>query len=472
MHHKHPLIHQLGLALQNELQGFVLFDAFSVNKNELVLVFNKIDQWLSLKLIIEARTFFVQFYNYPIERKGSTYILFNELKNTSFESIKLHENERSFRIVFKNNKSLVFKLYGSMANVLYFENENLAGLFRPQIESDKHLLLTNYLPLEVSEINDQLVEYFYIYHDEKDFPVLDLTANAATEKQEFNSIIEAYNEFTKQYLGRYFYTQKRNQLIQQCEGELKRWKPALVNASKALLFLQNNARNEEIGHIIMANLHNMQKGNEILNTIDFYTNESIKVNLKVNLNPQENAQYYYKKARNQKKEEQLLTNKIKQAAEKVELNEAKLGLVLAAQTMRDLKQFELPISKQKSKLENIEKFKVFQFKGYKIYVGKSAANNDELTVKFAHKNDLWLHAKGVSGSHVIIKHQNNGVFDKEAIVYAAQLAAYYSKSKGSEMVPVMYCLKKFVRKPKGAEPGKVFVEKEDIILVTPKIQND
>jgi hypothetical protein len=57
------------LALQKKLQGFVFFDAFSVNKNELVLVFNKIDQWLSLKLIIEARTFFVQFYDYPIASK-------------------------------------------------------------------------------------------------------------------------------------------------------------------------------------------------------------------------------------------------------------------------------------------------------------------------------------------------------------------------------------------------------------------
>ena len=470
MHYKHPLIHQLGLALQKELQGHVFFDAFSVNKNELVLVFNNIDQWLSLKLVIEARTFFIQFYDYPIERKGGSYVLFNHLKNTGFQTLKLHENERSFRLVFKNNKSLVFKLYGSLANVLYFENENLAELFRPQIESDKHLLLTNFLPLEETINEEKLAEQFFIYHDEKEFPVLDLTAKAGSENQVFTSLLAAYNEFTKLYLGKYFYTQKKEKLIQQCEAELKRWRPIAVNASQALTYLQSNARNEEIGHIIMANLHVMQKGKESFDTLDFYTNNTINIKLKANLNPQENAQYYYKKARNQKNEEQLLATKITLAQEKVLANEAKLAVVLAATSMRNLKQFETPISKQKSKLEQRETYREFNHNGFRIMVGKSAANNDELTLKVAHKNDLWLHAKGVSGSHVVIKHQSKNMFTNDVIQYAAQLAAYYSKSKGSAMVPVIYTPKKFVRKPKGAEPGQVFVEKEEIILVEPKLK--
>ncbi|MES2381940.1 MAG: NFACT RNA binding domain-containing protein [Bacteroidota bacterium] len=469
MHHKHPLIHQLGLTLQKHLQGYLFYDAFSVNKNELVLVFNQIDRWLSIKLIIEARTFFVQFYDYPMERKGSTYILFESLKQASVEGIYLHENERSFRIVFKNNQSLVFKLYGSLANVLLFDGEQLTDLFRPQIESDKQATLAQFTALENAEYQPVLSDSFYIVQDEKGFPVLQ---NEATDKPVLytgESLLEVYNEFSRQYLGKWFFTQKRDQLKQQCEGELKRWRPVAQNATQALQYLQSNARNEELGHIIMANLHTMQKGAEHLNTLDFYTNEPIQIKLKANLNPQENAQYYYKKARNQKNEEQLLANKIKQAQEKVQANEEKLAIVLAAETMRDLKAFELPVSKQKSKLEQREQYRVFTYKGFKILVGKSAANNDELTLKIAHKNDLWLHAKGVSGSHVIIKHQNKNTFTTDVITYAAQIAAYYSKSKGSAMVPVIYTPKKFVRKPKGAEPGQVFVEKEEILLVEPKL---
>ncbi len=469
MHSKHPFIHQLGIALKNNLQGYLFFDAFSVNKNELVLVFNNIDKWLSMKLIIEARTFFIQFYDYPIERKGSTYVLFNELKNSPFIDLKLHENERSFRLVFKNNLSLVFKLYGSLANVLLFDDENLISLFRSQIESDKHLLLSNFTKLESADIQNSMPTRFYVYENEKQFPVLNIEPHNSGENKEYDSVFEAFNEFTRQYLGRYFFTQKKEKLIQQSQGELKRWKPIAENASNALNFLKNNARNEEIGHIIMANLHLMKKGEETLETTDFYTNLPISIKLKANLNPQENAQYYYKKARNQKNEEQLLATKIEQAKQKIAINEEKLAIVLAAQSMRDLKQFDLPIGKQKKQEEQRETYRTFMQNGWKILVGKSASNNDELTLKVAQKNDLWLHAKGVSGSHVVIKNQNNKPFPNEVIHYAAQLAAYYSKSKGSAMVPVIFTPKKFVRKPKGADPGQVFVEKEELILVEPKI---
>jgi predicted ribosome quality control (RQC) complex YloA/Tae2 family protein len=102
-------------------------------------------------------------------------------------------------------------------------------------------------------------------------------------------------------------------------------------------------------------------------------------------------------------------------------------------------------------------------------VGKNAANNDLLTIRYAHKNDLWLHAKDVSGSHVVIKQQSQ-TFPIAVITYAAQLAAYYSKLKGSTLVPVSYTLKKYVRKPKGMEPGQVIVDREEVILVEPKLE--
>jgi predicted ribosome quality control (RQC) complex YloA/Tae2 family protein len=102
-------------------------------------------------------------------------------------------------------------------------------------------------------------------------------------------------------------------------------------------------------------------------------------------------------------------------------------------------------------------------------VGKNARNNDELTLKFAHKDDLWLHAKGVSGSHIVIKHKANLSFPEPLIQYAASLAAYYSSAAGSEWVPVLYTPKKYVRKPKGAHAGQVSVEREEVVLVQPKL---
>jgi predicted ribosome quality control (RQC) complex YloA/Tae2 family protein len=92
-----------------------------------------------------------------------------------------------------------------------------------------------------------------------------------------------------------------------------------------------------------------------------------------------------------------------------------------------------------------------------------------LTLKLSHKDDLWLHAKDVSGSHVIIKYQSGKNFPKDVIERAAQLAAYNSKRKNESLCPVMVTAKKYVRKRKGDPAGAVVVEREEVIMVEPKL---
>jgi predicted ribosome quality control (RQC) complex YloA/Tae2 family protein len=112
-------------------------------------------------------------------------------------------------------------------------------------------------------------------------------------------------------------------------------------------------------------------------------------------------------------------------------------------------------------------FRAFEDRGFAIWVGRSAANNDLLTQKYAHKDDLWLHAKDVSGSHVIIRHKSGQPVPEPVVEHAAQLAAWYSKRQHDSLCPVTVTPKKFVRKPKGALPGKVLVERERVVLVVP-----
>ena len=109
----------------------------------------------------------------------------------------------------------------------------------------------------------------------------------------------------------------------------------------------------------------------------------------------------------------------------------------------------------------------FEFKGFKIWVGKNAISNDELTQKYSFKEDLWLHAKDVAGSHVLIKYRAAKPFPKDVIERAASLAAYYSKRKNESLCPVTVTPKKFVRKRKGDPVGAVVVEREEVLLVTP-----
>src|SRR5204862_822828 len=127
----------------------------------------------------------------------------------------------------------------------------------------------------------------------------------------------------------------------------------------------------------------------------------------------------------------------------------------------------LGISTEKEKQVQAVPYHEFFLDGYRIWVGKNAQSNDELTLKYSYKDDLWLHAKDVSGSHVIVKFQSGKNFPRNVVERAAQLAAYNSKRKNDTLCPVIYTQKKFVRKRKGDPAGMVVVEREDVIMVEP-----
>jgi predicted ribosome quality control (RQC) complex YloA/Tae2 family protein len=119
-------------------------------------------------------------------------------------------------------------------------------------------------------------------------------------------------------------------------------------------------------------------------------------------------------------------------------------------------------------------FRVFTVDGgFEVWVGKSSENNDLLTLHHAKPADLWFHARGSSGSHVILKvTTGKGEPGKRAREQAAALAAYFSKMKNSSIVPVAMTERKYVRKPKGAPAGTVTIERERVLFVAPALPPD
>ena len=127
------------------------------------------------------------------------------------------------------------------------------------------------------------------------------------------------------------------------------------------------------------------------------------------------------------------------------------------------------VSKKSGK--ELPPFRIFSVVGgYEVWVGKSSANNDLLTMKYAKPNDLWFHVRGASGSHTVLKVPGGSEKPpKEAIRQAASIAVYYSKMRKAGRVPVAYCERKYVRKPKGMAAGAVILEREEVIFVEPKL---
>ena len=127
----------------------------------------------------------------------------------------------------------------------------------------------------------------------------------------------------------------------------------------------------------------------------------------------------------------------------------------------------LQTSKPAPKPKARQPYREVVFQKFKIWIGKTAQDNDALLNQYSHKNDLWLHAKDAKGSHVIVK-SAAAVCPRAVVEEAAQWAATYSSRKHETFTPVSYTLRKYVRKRRGLAAGQVVVEREQVIMVKPK----
>ena len=225
----------------------------------------------------------------------------------------------------------------------------------------------------------------------------------------------------------------------------------------------------QYGEIILANLNLLAKGPEYTQLVNPYTGKHENIRLIASLSPKENANQYFAKARKLEASIAVLSERIKKQQHHI------------AGLQRKLEDFSPDmagdeISRQLPKIPSVRlPFRQFDLSdGWKVFVGKSAQSNDELTFSFARKDDIWFHAWQAAGSHVILRRPNrNASPDKVILHMTAAIAAHYSKARTSSKAPVIYTEARYVRKVKGA-PGKVTVTNEKQLMVkpiSPKEQN-
>lgn len=300
-------------------------------------------------------------------------------------------------------------------------------------------------------------------------------------RQTFENPIEATNRFYVNYAGLNFFEREKGEVLRLLDKRLKRAESQIEANLQRLIGHEEGASNEETANILMANLHAIeevpgQRSPERVELFDFYRDQPIQIKLKTDLTPQKNAEGYYRKSKNEKIELDYIQQQIEQREkDSVDIQGHKAAIAEIA----SLKAF-----RKYAKLHNLladggrnavspaattaDLFKIVTHEGYTILIGRNAKNNDLLTQRYAFKDDLWLHARDVSGSHVIIKYQAGKRFPKTVIERAAELAAWNSKRRTDSLCPVIMTPKKFVRKPKGLAEGQVVVEKEEVVMVVPR----
>lgn len=267
---------------------------------------------------------------------------------------------------------------------------------------------------------------------------------------------------------------------------------AVQNQEKAIIW-------EEYGHILMTMAHRAKPESEMLTVQNYFrNNEEAKIKLDIERSFVDNAQRYYKKASNAKRSMEAVKQQLpllKQRLEALLVGKESLRIINDIKDLNNWRKdmFEKGLlnnepghgltsnhsigtkarvarsnthSKKQNSTQTMSKpYHECTVSGFSIWIGKNARSNDKM-LSLAHKDDIWLHAKSVSGSHVIIRAQQK-MPDKSVIEIAASFAAHQSKAKGSEWVPVIFTPKKYVRKAKNSAPGAVIVQKEHVVMVQP-----
>lgn len=221
------------------------------------------------------------------------------------------------------------------------------------------------------------------------------------------------------------------------------------------------ARYRKYGDMIMAHLDAIEEGAEVFS--DEASGENVR--LEPRLTAVQNAQAYYERAKKARASYHQAVARKEELKKSLANVEAELKNV---ESNTDMGRIISMVKKEKARERTQTPFREFETNGYRIYVGKDAKNNDELTFGFAKPNDVFLHARGVSGSHVIIRNGSREYPQKAVLEYAARIAAHYSKARSSGIVPVAFTMRKFVKKAKG-QPGAVLMDREEVIFVKPGI---
>ena len=338
--------------------------------------------------------------------------------------------------------------------------------------------------LERQLLNDKLATFRNFFGQEtnpcltdKSFSCVPFSSKTA---ENFDSLSQLLDIYYKDKAERDRVKQQASELIRRVENELQKNRQKLKKQEKELLATENAEEFRQKGELLTTFLHQVPNDQDQVILENYYTNQPITIALDKALTPNQNAQRYFKRYQKLKESVKYLTDLIEETKatilylESVEtvLNQA--GLDEIAEIREELIQTGFIRRRQREKIQKRQKPEQYLASDGKtiIYVGRNNLQNEELTFKMARKEELWFHAKDIPGSHVVISGNLNPT--DEVKTDAAELAAYFSKGRLSNLVQVDMIEVKKLNKPTGGKPGFVTYTGQKTLRVTPdpeKIQS-
>ncbi|MEI3266321.1 MAG: NFACT RNA binding domain-containing protein [Frisingicoccus sp.] len=315
-----------------------------------------------------------------------------------------------------------------------------------------------------------------------EFSALPLTCYSDCDSQPFDSISTVLRTYYAEKNASSRIRQKSHDLRHVVGTALDRTRKKYDLQLKQLKDTEKREKYKIYGEMLNTYGYGLEEGSKSLTCLNYYTNQEITIPLDPQLPPQENAKKYFERYGKLKRTFEALSSLTEEThAEMEHLDSVSTALDLA-QTEGDLAQIKEELiqagyMKRHTGGKNTKKQKLtsqplhyISSDGYDMYVGKNNLQNEELTFKFAGGGDWWFHAKGIPGSHVIVKTKGDELPDR-TFEEAARLAAYYSKNRTSEKVEIDYIQRKHVKKPNSGKPGFVIYHTNYSMMIEPDISH-
>ena len=413
----------------------------------------------------------------------------NPPKGDKVNPLKVEKND-FLDLINKEDKNLqIFKFfYFNFLGISPLIGREICSMANIDIDRTINSLFTDDLEklydnfnIIITQVKDKEFTPLYLKTNEKD-----IKAFHAVKIEQFGLKNIHYHDSMSFILDIYYRNKDIQDRIKQKTQSIRKNMKNKLDRAKSKLEKQNMELNESkdrekykvYGDILSANLHQIPKGLTEVELKNFYSEDldAIKIPLDPKISPAINAQRYYKRYQKLKNANNLLKRQIRESKNEIEYLDNVIYNIDTSTEIYEIDEIKDELISEgyikRNTKKKIQKKKLSKPRHYissdniDIFVGRNNRQNDILTMKTTHKEDIWLHVQKKPGSHVIIKTEGKEVPDS-TLEEAAILAAYYSKAQNSKNVLVDYTERKHVKKTKGAKLGMVIYENFNSINVNP-----
>lgn len=352
--------------------------------------------------------------------------------------------------------------------------------FLGEIDEEKKDLL--YSNLESLKRRIEKSDYYpVIYADEEtgeylDFHCFEMTHLENRSPIKFDKSNEILDIFYYEKANFNSFKQKTSSLRKKISNLLDKNRKKLGKLLQELRKSEKREIYKTCGDLVIANIYRIDKNDEVLEAVDYTDGSKVEIRLDKRLTPSQNAQKYYKRYNKLKSAEENLKEQIAITEENIEYLE---NVLYNLESVSEIEVFEEikkelyetryinTMDKKKNRTGKSKPIRLVSKDGFEILIGKNNIQNDLITFKLSSKDDLWLHAKNIPGSHVIVRAEGKEIPDS-TIEEAASYAAFYSKNSKQKKVEIDYTQRQNIKKPKGAKPGFVIFHENYSLIIEPK----